>query len=92
MAFTFVHLILGHFSYFARFMRILNNCKTDQQENLVALHSFKINYLNSSRENFINFNTVFCIFNKNFIILPKNNLHENPISPGLFIDNILEKE
>lgn len=29
VAFTFV----GHFSYFAQFIRILNNCKMDQQEN-----------------------------------------------------------
>lgn len=38
------------FPYFDQFMRIQNNCKMDQQENMVGLHSCKLNYLNSSKE------------------------------------------
>lgn len=74
VAFTFVHLILGHFSYSDQFMRILNNCKMDQQENLVALHSFKQNYLNPSKEQLINFNSVCCNFYNNVRIIPKKKL------------------
>lgn len=71
VAFTFVHLILRHFSYSDQFMRILNNCKMDQQENLVALHSFKQNYLNPSKEQLINFNSVCCNFYNDVRIIPK---------------------
>lgn len=93
VVFTFVHLILGHFPYSDQFMRILNNCKMDQQENLVALHSFKQNYLNPSKEQLINFNSVCCNFYNNVrIIQKKKNLHESQSSIGLFIDNILEGE
>lgn len=77
VAVTFVHLILGHFSYSDQFMRILNNCKMGQQENSVALHSFKLNYLNSSKGPLINFKSACCNFYKNVRIIPKNNLQEN---------------
>lgn len=31
-AFAFMYLFLGHFSSFEQFVRILNNCKMDQQK------------------------------------------------------------
>lgn len=64
----------------------------DQQENMVGLHSFKLNYLNSSKEKLINFNSVCCNFYKNVRIITKNNFKEKQSSTGLFIDHILVGE
>lgn len=50
LCFLSLHFFLGFFFYSDQIMRILNKGKMGQQENSVGIHSFKLNYLNSARE------------------------------------------